>query len=329
MGKDKAVLIASIIKCFVISLLSFFFLNGCDRNTPQIYQGYVEGEFVNISSSQSGTLNQLFIKRGDQVAKGSNLFALESESEILALKEVSSELFASQATLKDYKKGARPQELSVIEAQLSQTLANAQNAATQLNRNTQLYHANALSKEDFDTSTALAKSSAAKVKELQESLSVAKLAKRSDQIAAQENRIQQLKSAVAQAQWKMDEKSLKSHDNALVFDTLYREGEFVPMGGVVVRLLPPKNIKIRFFVPQKITERLHIGQNITIVSRSDGKNLSAHVTYISTEAEYTPPIIYSNETKEKLIYMIEAYPDITDAPQLHPGQPVEVSLEHP
>jgi HlyD family secretion protein len=190
-----------------------------------------------------------------------------------------------------------------------------------------LYHANALSKSQFDDSTALAKTTSAKVEELRDSLKVAKLAKRSDQIKAQEARIKQLQSALSQAQWKLNEKSLKSRGSALVFDTLYREGEWVNAGGIIVRLLPPENIKIRFFVPQKIAEKLSIGQNITIDSRSDGKKLPARVTYISTEAEYTPPIIYSNETKDKLIYMIEAYPDLKYAPLLHPGQPVEISLE--
>lgn len=313
---------------FFISLiaLSTLFV-GCTEKSPQTYQGYAEGEFVNISSSQSGKLDKLFVRRGDHITKGSNLFALECESEVLALKQASSELFVAQATLNDFQKGVRPQELSVIKAQLSQALANAENATLQLERNQVLYHANALSKSQFDDSTALAKTTSAKVEELRDSLKVAKLAKRSDQIKAQEARIKQLQSALSQAQWKLNEKSLKSRGGALVFDTLYREGEWVNAGGIIVRLLPPENIKIRFFVPQKIAEKLSIGQNITVDSRSDGKKLPARVTYISTEAEYTPPIIYSNETKDKLIYMIEAYPDLKYAPLLHPGQPVEISVE--
>ncbi len=303
-------------------------LIGCTEKPSRTYQGYAEGEFVNISSSQSGKLDKLFVRRGDHIAKDSNLFALECESEILALKQASSELSVAQATLKDYQKGSRPQELNIIEAQLSQALANGENAALQLDRNRVLYHANAISKAQFDDSTALAKTTSAKIEELRNSLNVAKLAKRSDQITAQEARIKQLQSALSQAQWRLNEKSLKSRSSALVFDTLYREGEWVNAGGIIVRLLPPENIKVRFFVPQTIAEQLSVGQNITIVSRSDGKKLPARVTYISTEAEYTPPIIYSNETKEKLTYMIEAYPDIKYAPQLHPGQPVEISLEH-
>lgn len=311
---------------FLISLGIFFILNGCQKKSESVYQGYAEGEFVNISSSQSGTLDKLFIKRGEEVPKDANLFALECRNEVFAVQQTASELSAALATLNDYKKGSRPEEIRIIQAQLSAAVANADNAKQQADRNTQLYYSHAVSQEQFDNSVALKKSTSAKLQELHNTLSAARLSKRSDQITAQEARIGQLQAVLAQAQWKLNEKALKSRGNALVFDTLYHEGEWVPSGGIVVRLLPPENIKIRFFVPQAISEQLSINHKATIVSRSDGKKIPAHVTYISTEAEYTPPIIYSNETKDQLTYMIEAYPDTADAVYLHPGQPVEVSL---
>lgn len=307
-------------------LLPLYIFAGCQSSHTQTYQGYAEGEYVNISSTQSGKLDKLFVKRGDTVSKDTALYTLESDSEVIALNQASSALAVAQSTLNDYNKGSRPQELDVIQAQLSQALANAKNAQEQLSRNTILYQSNAVSKEQLENSTTLAKSTEAKVKELTNSLTVAKLAKRSDQIHAQEAHIKEIKESLNQAQWKLNEKALKSRGNALVFDTLYREGEWVPSGGIVVRLLPPKNIKIRFFVPQAIAEKLTINHMATILSRADGKKISAHITYISTEAEYTPPVIYSNQTKDKLTYMIEAYPNTADAPLLHPGQPVEVSL---
>lgn len=312
---------------FFLLIASIALFSGCNNNNIKTYQGYAEGEFVNISSTQSGKLNQLFIKRGDSVTKGSNLFLLDHTNESMALEQASYELAIAQSTLDDSAKGARNEEIQVLEAQLSQAKASADNASLQLIQNTQLYASNAVSKVEFDNSTALAKSSAAKVQELQNTLKVAKLSKRSDQILAQENRISQLMAALNLAKWRVDEKALKSPYNALVFDTLYHEGEFVPLGGIIVRLLPPENIKIRFFVPQNIAETIHINQKITLQSRADNQKIPAHITYISPEAEYTPPIIYSNETKEKLTYMIEATPEIKHAPLLHPGQPVEVSLE--
>ncbi len=304
-----------------------FLFSGCERSQLQTYSGYAEGEFVNISSTQSGKLDKLFVRRGDRVSINGSLFALECESELLSLKQAQADLAAAEATLKDYRKGSRPEEIKVLEAQLAQAITSSDNAAKEFQRNSALFPANAVSKTQLDASEALAKSTAAKVKELQDTLSVAKLSKRKDQITAQEKRIEQLRSAVKQAQWRVDEKSVKSRYDALVFDTLYREGEFVPQGGIIVRLLPPKNIKIRFFVPQKIAESLQIGTSVSIVQRSDGKTIGASITYISPEAEFTPPIIYSNETKEKLTYMIEAYPSINEATLLHPGQPVDVSLE--
>lgn len=312
----------------LLSLIFLLFISGCKSSDPQTYNGYAEGEFVNVSSTQSGKLDKLFVARGAQVTQNTNLFALECESELLALQQAQADLAAAKATLQDYQKGSRPEEIRVIEAQLSQAVASAENAAKQYERNRALFPTNAVSKAQLDDSEALAKSSGAKVKELKNSLNVAALSKRTDQIKAQEERIEQLRSILKQAQWKIDEKGVKSRYNALVYDTLYREGEFVPQGGIIVRLLPPENIKIRFFVPQNIAESLKIGTNITITQRCDGKNLPARVTYISPEAEFTPPIIYSNESKNKLSYMIEAYPSKNDAPLLHPGQPVEVTLEH-
>jgi len=309
-------------------LLPLIIFGGCQRSDTQMYNGYAEGEFVNLSSTQSGKLDKLFVKRGDHVSIKDNLFALECNSELLTLKQATADLAAAEATLKDYQKGSRPEEIRVIEAQLSAASANADNASKQFKRNSALYPENAVSKTQLDDSLALAKATEAKVKELQNALSVAKLSKRLDQISAQEKRVEQLRSAVKLAQWKIDEKGVKSLYDALVFDTLYREGEFVPQGGIIIRLLPPENIKIRFFVPQTVSESMQIGANVSITSRSDGKKIPAKITYISTEAEFTPPIIYSNETKEKLTYMIEAYPQKSYAAQLHPGQPVEVSLEH-
>lgn len=314
-------------KTALLFLFLVLLLGGCEHSQIQTYSGYAEGEFVNISSTQSGKLDKLFVKRGDYVSLNDNLFALECESELLSLKQAQSDLSAAESTLSDYQKGSRPEEIKVIEAQLSQALASSDNAAKQLSRNNALFPSNAVSKAQLDESEALAKAAEAKVKELQNTLDVAKLSKRTDQIAAQKARIAQLKALVAQAQWRIDEKGVKSRYNALVFDTLYREGEWINAGGIIVRLLPPENIKIRFFVPQNISESLRIGDTLSIISRSDDKTIPAKVTYISSEAEFTPPIIYSNETKDKLTYMIEAYPQKRDAIRLHPGQPVEVSLE--
>lgn len=99
----------------------------------------------------------------------------------------------------------------------------------------------------------------------------------------------------------------------------------MPAGSPVIQLLPPGNVKIRFFIPEKRAAALHIGDTVT-VSMDGASPVSAKVTYIAQNAEYTPPVIYSNETRSKLCFMAEAETDERTAAGLHPGQPVSVVL---
>lgn len=113
----------------------------------------------------------------------------------------------------------------------------------------------------------------------------------------------------------------------LVYDTLYREGEWIAAGSPVVRLLPPQNIKVRFFVPEAVVGGLAPGRAVSLHCDGCAADVPAAISFISSESEYTPPVIYSNETRVKLVYMIEARPSPGDAPKLHPGQPLEVRLQ--
>jgi HlyD family secretion protein len=108
---------------------------------------------------------------------------------------------------------------------------------------------------------------------------------------------------------------------------MFRVGEWVAAGDPVVRMLPPENIKVRFFVPQPVLGSLTIGGKVSLHCDGCAADLPATITFVSPQAEYTPPVIYSNETRSKLIFMIEAHPSPADALKLHPGQPIAVRLQ--
>jgi HlyD family secretion protein len=112
-----------------------------------------------------------------------------------------------------------------------------------------------------------------------------------------------------------------------VHDTLYRSGEFVAAGNPVVVLLPPENLKVRFFVPQEKLPQIKTGGTVSVKADGAARAFSATVNYISTQAEYTPPVIYSRETRAELVFMIEAKFSPADAAELRPGQPVDVELK--
>ena len=214
----------------------------------------------------------------------------------------------------------------MIRAQLAQAIAEEKKSAADLVRDEAQYKAGGISNAQLDETRARAESNAARIRELRSQLDVAGLSARDEQIKAQTANVAAARAALEQAEWTLHQKAVAASGAGVVFDTMYREGEWVQAGRPVVRLLPPKNIKVRFFVPETLLGALTVGKNVVLHCDGCPAEIPAKVTYISTESEYTPPIIYSNETRSKLVYMIEARPSADKAPDLHPGQPVEVTL---
>ncbi|KVC64468.1 HlyD family secretion protein [Burkholderia ubonensis] len=303
-------------------------LAACGRRADEraTYQGYVEGEFVYLSSSQSGTLAQLDVQRGQSVAANTPAFALEAVDETAALQQAQHQLAAAQAQLADLRTGKRPPEVNVTKAQLAQAVAQAGKAADQLARDERQYRAGGISAQQLDDSRTAARTSAAQVRELRSQVDVARLPGRSQQIAAQAAQVDAAQAAVAVAQWKLDQKRVAAPAAGRVYDTLYRLGEWVQAGSPVVQMLPPQNVKVRFFVPEAAVASLAPGRAVTIHCDGCAADVPARITYVSSQAEYTPPVIYSNESRTKLVFMIEARPAVADAPKLHPGQPVAVRV---
>ena len=299
---------------------------GCSGKQSPGHQGDVEGEFVHVSSSETGRLVHLSVTRGQQVRAGAPLFALESVNEAAAQRQARQLLSAAEAQLKDLRTGKRPQELEVIRAQLAQAIAEEKKSAAGLVRDEAQYKAGGVSGARLDETRARAESDAARTRELRSQLDVAGLSGREEQIKAQAANAAAARAALEQADWRVGQKAVAASRAGLVFDVLYREGEWIQAGAPVVRLLPPENIKVRFFVPETLLGALSLGMDVLL--RVDGRPaaIPGKVTYISTESEYTPPVIYSNETRSKLVYMIEARPSADNAAVLHPGQPVEVTL---
>lgn len=91
-------------------------------------------------------------------------------------------------------------------------------------------------------------------------------------------------------------------------------------------MLPPQNIKVRFFVGESVLGALKLGAPVSVRCDGCAAPIPAMIAFISPQAEYTPPVIYSRETRTKLVYLIEARSTPDDAVKLHPGQPVEVTL---
>ena len=308
------------------AFLGCTFVVACGENGEEVFQGYAEGEYVRVASSFAGRLERLHVRRGDEVTAGAPLFALESENEAAGRREAEQRLRAAEAQLANLQKGRRPTELAAIDAQLDQAQAAFDLSRSQLRRSEQLVAQNFISKERLDEARSIHERDRARVDQLKADLATARLAARQDEIRAAQAAVEAAQAALAQAEWRLEQKSLHAPVTGTVADTLFVKGEWVPAGAPVASLLPPENIRVRFFVPEPRLGAVRLGQTVSVMCDGCAAAIGARVTFISTRAEFTPPVIYSRENRSKLVFLIEARPAPGDAVKLHPGQPLDVRL---
>jgi HlyD family secretion protein len=299
-----------------------------DAGAPAGFSGYVEADYVMVTSTVGGTLTRLDVTRGDRVAAGAQLFALDDVNERAARDEAAARLDQAKAQRADLLTGRRPPEIDQILAQRVQAEAALRQSEAEFRRQSQLRASGASSAKQLDDARAQFDHDRARLDEMGAQLEIARLPGRDDQIKAADAAVTAALAALAQAEWKLAQKSGVAPAEGLVVDTLYRPGEVVPTGMPVVQLLPPANLKIRFFVPEESVARIAVGQRLRIACDGCGPPLAATVRFISPQAEFTPPVIYSREQRARLVFMVEARPD-ERAQALRVGQPVDVAVAAP
>jgi HlyD family secretion protein len=299
-------------------------LAACSDKPPPAWSGYGEGEYVYVAAPLAGSLTTLSVQAGQQVALGAPLFALDAFPEQAARAEGEARLAQANAQAANTAKGRRADEIAVTQAQLAQARAQAELAAADLARQQQLVAQGFITPARLDDAKTTLAQAQARVAELAAALQVARLPSRSDEQQAARAVADAAAQALRQQQWRERQTRQSAPAAALVADTYFRVGEWVNVGVPVVALLPEGATKARFFVPEAELGTLAPGQAVTIHCDGCGAPIAARITRIATQAEYTPPVIYSNAQRAKLVFMVEAKPDVADGKRLKPGQPLDV-----
>ena len=310
----------------ILPLAAALALAACGNSAPPALQGYVEGEYVRVAAPFAGTLVSLDTQRGAQVTAGTPLFALEAESEDAAKREAQERLRKANAQVEDLRKGKRPTEIESSRALLAQAEVAAGLSEKEWRRQLDLVSKGFVSQSRADEAKAARDSDRSKVLQMQNDLATVQSGARPDEIRAAEAEAAAAKESLAQADWRLRQKTVASTVAGTVSDTLYVRGEWVPAGSPVVTVLPPANVKVRFFVPEPKLGSVKVGQKVTLACDGCGNPIDATVSFIAPQAEFTPPVIYSKDNRAKLVFLVEAKPKPEDAAKLHPGQPVDVKL---
>ncbi len=305
-------------------LVALLALSACQKHDDGSWQGYIEGEYVLLASPYAGQLQKLFVRRGDQVESGKPVFALEHESERAARAEAEERVKSAQARLENLQVPRRPPEIAALREQVNQAKAALALSRANLAREQELFKKGFSPKARLDDARSAFERDTARVKEADAQLKNALMPLgREGEREAAEAEMEAAKAALAQAAWRLEQKSVAAPVSGLVQDTFFVIGEWVPAGRPVASLLPPGNVKARFYVPETVLASLQIGRPLEI--RCDGcQPIDAKVSYVSSQAEYTPPVLYSKESRSKLLFLVEAR--LPNAP-LRPGQPVDGRLK--
>lgn len=301
-------------------------LAGCFWETDNgALQGYVEGDFLDVGAEETGRLVALDVTRGDTVVAGATLFQIDDTDAQAARHEAEARLAQAKAQLADLQYGRRKEEIDVLQAQRDELLASLETARREFQRNQTLHEQKIVSDARIDDAKERFQVFQSRLASMEAQIEVARLAARPDAVAAAEDAVDAAQAALS----RIDARIARLTGTALlagsIQDTYFEPGEVVPAGRPIVSVLPPENLKVRFFVPEADLSRVALGDRVEIACDSCADAIPARVSFIAREAEFTPPVIYSVKAREKLVYLVEAHPD--DVAELKVGQPVDVRLD--
>jgi HlyD family secretion protein len=292
---------------------------------PVQWQGYADADFVKIGPTQEGLLVAVHVKRGDQVAQGAPLFDQDDANDRAARDQAARQIKQTEAQLGNLEDPSRDAQIKQAEANLADAAAARDKIQSDLVRNEGLLRSGGVSRQFVENQRADLRSAVARVAALDAALTLAREPTgRAGEIRAHEAMVDAGRAGLAMASWRLDQRHVSAPVAGLVADVLAFAGETVTSGAPVISLLPPENIFIRLFVPEGDLARVHPGDEVALICDACPADLKGTISFISPRAEYTPPVIYSEASRAKLVYLVEARPPPAQASLINPGQPVAV-----
>lgn len=307
-----------------LALATLFALPACGEAAGPL-PGYVEGEFVAIAAPAAGWVVEMTAQEGDMVAAGDVLVRFDTTREEARFAAAIAARDQAAARLANLKTGARPEELAVIAAQISEAEANLVLAEKDLARQRRLAGTGTGSQQRLDQARAAHDLAAARLQELKRQRTVAELPARAEEIAAAEAALASAEAALAEAVWALQERTIRARVPGRIETRARHAGDFVPAGAILLTLLPQDGIKLRTFVPEPDLPRLAPGATLAVACDGCPDGLTARIIHIAREAEFAPPVLFTRGNRERLVFLIELRPDPSPF-GWRPGQPVDVTL---
>jgi len=297
-------------------------LPGCKAKHKVHFSGYTDTLYVYLSSPSMGYLDHKFVERGQIVKKNDPLYYLSPSPDLEAYQANKWAVYQARKSLKDLKLPRRQPEIMAIEYQLQQTKTSMARVEAHLNRLLKLVKKQFVDPDTIDNQAKTLEELGFQAKQLEENLKLSKMGSRPKQIKAQAGAVKMALSKALESKWYLEHKNMKAPADGYIFDTFYSQGELVPAQKPVLVMVVPENNYIEFFVTASDVSHLNLQMPITYQFYGDNNTHQAFISYISQTVEYMPPVLYTPDFQEELVYRIRAKPRTVHSFPL--GQPVDV-----
>lgn len=299
-------------------------VTACTPAEETSLNGYVETQPVRLVAPLAGRLLSVTAVEGQRIEAGQLAFTQEQDSEQHGVAEAAARLQQAESQRQDLLSGKRPEELGSFEAAVRAAEAALRASEADLKRQTELEGGGYVSRSVLDVMKARRDADAAQVAQAQSQLAAARLAARDDTINAARAGEKAAAELLAQKQWLLAQKQTTAQVSGRIEQVYYREGEWVAAGSPVVSIIDNGAVKVRFFIPEKRLAEFPQGKAINVHCDGCEADIPATITYVAKAAEFTPPVMYNNDNRARLVWMAEARPPAEYADKLRPGQPVDV-----
>ncbi len=288
-------------------------LSACESQEENVWLGYAEGEEAFIAAPQPGWLTTIDVARGANVSPGDVLFTLDATREIAARDNARAAIAAANAMIAQ----AEAQAAQAV-ATRAQAEADTVRSEREFARQEGLVAIGATPQREVEQAEATMRSARARRTQAE-----AQRAQAMGLRAQAEAQIEEAEAALAAAAFNLSERTVQARVGGAVQDIYFRAGEYAT-SAPVLSILPPENVFIRFFIPEEDLATLALGDEVQISCDNCPEDLTANISFISAEVEFTPPIIYSINNRQKLVFKAEAR--VPGGLPLRPGLPVDVTL---
>lgn len=293
------------------------------ESQPDALHGYAEGRFRLLTTQDSGQIAQILSKDGMRVAAGTPIATLDTAVQEAEVEHAAARLAAAQSQLADSARGGRTQLVEAAQQRLASAQAAAISAQQDYDRIKPLFDRGVVAKSRLDSTLSRLREAKASVAERTEEVTLARLPQREDRIKALEADVAAARAALDSQRQRLKRMQLTAPSDGVIDRVLRRAGEVAGPGAPIIRFLPDDGRMAVLFVPEPKRTAITVGQQLSIECDGCETKLAAQVDVLASDAEFTSPMIFSDQERARLVYRLEAR-FLADPPPV--GTPVWASL---